>query len=332
MKSKRECWRDFLIENNRTWLIWTNQFLDFQGIFVIVFWGSIGNTSPLNFEKNVPAEFLHPAFRDAFFSPVLIEGLPKTSPRSPAAWGAMPNGGSPFETWQGTRLGRSAQDSYVVNSYGYVDYLRTVFFLQVGLKNRSDIGDAHQNRTKSGWFFHSELLTKLGCFLNADAGIKSTCDFHVISMKGWIFWLEIRTHLGWLKPRDNAAFRFVLGFSFKFHFSFHIIIHHRSTTKCLQTIIFVCLKRRPYYIISYNKLVISQENHVGALVSFGHESIRWPRCRSEQVTLVLWCFFRGDEILPSYITPWKTNERPLKINGCFRCISYWNSPLFRGTC
>ena len=107
---------------------------------------------------------------------------------------------------------------------------------------------------------------------------------------------------------------------------------NRSTTKCLQTIIFVCLKRRPYYIISYNKLVISQENHVGALVSFGHESIRWPRCRSEQVTLVLWCFFRGDEILPSYITPWKTNERPLKINGCFRCISYWNSPLFRGTC
>ena len=332
MKSKRECWRDFLIENNRTWLIWTNQFLDFQGIFVIVFWGSIGNTSPLNFEKNVPAEFLHPAFRDAFFRPFWSKASQRHHQEVLQHEVRCQMGGALLKLGKVHGLEDQPRTRmWLIAMVTLITY-ELFFFLQVGLKNRSDIGDAHQNRTKSGWFFHSELLTKLGCFLNADAGIKSTCDFHVISMKGWIFWLEIRTHLGWLKPRDNAAFRFVLGFSFKFHFSFHIIIHHRSTTKCLQTIIFVCLKRRPYYIISYNKLVISQENHVGALVSFGHESIRWPRCRSEQVTLVLWCFFRGDEILPSYITPWKTNERPLKINGCFRCISYWNSPLFRGTC
>ena len=28
-------------------------------------------------------------------------------------------------------------------------------------------------------------------------------------------------------------------------------------------------------------------------------------------------------------TPRKTNECPLKINGCFRCISYWHSPFLR---
>ena len=30
------------------------------------------------------------------------------------------------------------------------------------------------------------------------------------------------------------------------------------------------------------------------------------------------------------ITPLKTKGFPLKVNGWFRCIPYWNSPLFRG--
>ena len=31
-------------------------------------------------------------------------------------------------------------------------------------------------------------------------------------------------------------------------------------------------------------------------------------------------------------TPLKTNECPLKINGWFRCIPYWNSSFKKGTC
>lgn len=97
----------------------------------------------------------------------------------------------------------------MVNDYGYVDSLLTgIFFLQVGLKNRSDIGDAHQNRAKNGGFFHSEFITKLGCFLNAAAGIKSTCDFHVnvISMKGWIFLVRNTDTFGMIETWRQCSF------------------------------------------------------------------------------------------------------------------------------
>ena len=60
-------------------------------------------------------------------------------------------------------------------------------------------------------------------------------------------------------------------------------------------------------------------------------TVRW-QCRGCPLSLATsqhlgWAFFfvrARSDTLP------KTDGRPLKIDGWFRCISYWNSPLFRG--
>ena len=84
------------------------------------------------------------------------------------------------------------------------------------------------------------------------------------------------------------------GFLILISYSFHIIIHHRPTTKCLQTIGFFCLKRRPYYIISlwFLKRIVVE------LWSVGHNITNRPVHPGSLV------FFFGNEILPSLTKLW----------------------------
>ena len=95
----------------------------------------------------------------------------------------------------------------MVNDYGYVDYLLTGIFSSKWASKIDQISEMPtKNAQKMADVFHSELISKLGCFLNAAAGIKSTCDFHVISMKGWIFLVRNTDTFGMIETWRQCSF------------------------------------------------------------------------------------------------------------------------------